>query len=186
MQITDAIARLRGWLDGSFGYIAYRGRAPDGVPQLRSDIEAVLAALSAVPKAEAVDEIQKLIREAKDQLLIAYRGGSYKSKINLAMHRLTAAERTLSTALVAAPQPAVPEGPILAALLRIAIQSFDSGGESMRSMRAQAVEAAWDILVNVDDPAFANAASECDADPWEFIASAKRLAATPKEGDRHG
>jgi len=47
-RITEAAARLQGWLAGTFAYTAYRGRAPDGVPQLRSDVGIVVkAALSA-------------------------------------------------------------------------------------------------------------------------------------------
>jgi hypothetical protein len=48
---------------------------------------------------EAMVDGKALIAEAKQQLVIAYRGGSYKSKINMAMHRLTAAERALDAAL---------------------------------------------------------------------------------------
>lgn len=63
--------------------------------------------------------------------------------------------------------------PTVAALLRIVIQSFDAGGESMRSMRAQAIEAVWHGLFDFKDPAFAAANTECDRDPWAFIAKAK-------------
>ncbi len=41
-----ASERLQGWLAGTFAYTAYRGRAPDGVPQLRSDIRIALEAIS--------------------------------------------------------------------------------------------------------------------------------------------
>lgn len=61
----------------------------------------------------------------------------------------------------------------VAALLRIAIQSFDSGGESMRSLRAQAIETVWHDLFDVDDQAFEDANRRCDADQWEFFQQAR-------------
>lgn len=64
--------------------------------------------------------------------------------------------------------------PTMAALLRIAIQSFDSGGESMRSLRAQAIETVWHSLFDLNDPAFMEANKTCDQDPREFIGTARR------------
>lgn len=63
--------------------------------------------------------------------------------------------------------------PTMAALLRLAIQSFDSGGESMRSLRAQAIETVWHDLVNLDDPAFLETFERCDKDPWQFLQDAR-------------
>lgn len=45
---------------------------------------------------EAVREALALLKEAKELLAIAYKGGSYKSKINSAVWRLTYAERALA------------------------------------------------------------------------------------------
>lgn len=72
--------------------------------------------------------------------------------------------------------------PTLAALLRIVIQSFDSGGESMRSLRAQAIETVWHDLVNINDPAFLETFERCDQDPWAFLQEARmrRLPADPR------
>lgn len=58
--------------------------------------------------------------------------------------------------------------PEIAALLRVTIQSFDNGGESMRSLRSLAVETAWH-LIQGDDPRFEAANRECDADQWAFV-----------------
>lgn len=49
-----AAERLRAYLDGSFKYTAYRGRPPEGTPQLRTDIDTVLRAPAAVREDEAV------------------------------------------------------------------------------------------------------------------------------------
>ena len=65
----------------------------------------------------------------------------------------------------------------VAALLRIVIQSFDSGGESMRSQRAQAVEAAWFLLTRGHGQMFADAYRRCDEDRWAAIARARMSAA---------
>lgn len=138
MQVSDAIARLRSWLDGTANYISYRGRAPDGVPQLRSDIEALIAALSALPKAEAV-AVKPLewnpfraetpfgsycIDDQTDLPIHALNGRppfllSGSSLTSLSRHPTLEAARAAAQAdhdalvrsrLVAAPQPAVPEG----------------------------------------------------------------------------
>ena len=65
------------------------------------------------------------------------------------------------------------DNPTMAALLRIVIQSFDSGGESMRSLRAQAIETVWHELFDVNDPAFFEANERCDRDPGQFVQDAR-------------
>lgn len=61
------------------------------------------------------------------------------------------------------------------ALLRIVWQSFDHGGESMRSQRAQALEVAMRLIDRGHDiDKLLEAANTCDADRWSYI-SASRL-----------
>lgn len=45
-RLAAAAERLRAYLDGTFHYKAYRGRAPEGVPQMRSDLDTVLSAVA--------------------------------------------------------------------------------------------------------------------------------------------
>lgn len=57
---TAAAERLRAWLDGSFRYKAYRGPAPAGVPQMRSDVDAILSAMpvARTPNASTLNAAQ--------------------------------------------------------------------------------------------------------------------------------
>lgn len=74
--------------------------------------------------------------------------------------------------------------PMVAALLRIVYQSFDAGGESSRSQRAQALEAVLFSISRNDDPAFEAARRECDSDPWEYIMRSRdALTASCSQGD---
>lgn len=63
--------------------------------------------------------------------------------------------------------------PTMAALLRIAIQSLDAGGESARSLRALAIETVWHSIFKFD-PEFSEANRKCDEDPWAFLTAARR------------
>lgn len=87
----------------------------------------------------------------------------------------------------ASPAPAVPESggllPVVSALLRITCQSFDNGGESARSLRALAVETAWHLISNHDDPRFEQERRACDADQWAYVRKA-RIAPAAKEPSR--
>lgn len=74
------------------------------------------------------------------------------------------------------PEKLAEQNAMLSALLRITIQSFDSGGESMRSQRAMAVETAWSLITDTDDPRVQAAYKECDADRWAYISKARHLA----------
>ncbi len=74
------------------------------------------------------------------------------------------------------PDKLAEQNAMLSALLRITIQSFDAGGESMRSQRAMAVETAWSLITNYDDPRVQAAYEECDADRWAYISKARHLA----------
>lgn len=65
--------------------------------------------------------------------------------------------------------------PIVSALLRVTCQSLDHGGESMRSLRALAVETAWDIISDNDDPRFEAERRACDADPWAYVRKMRLL-----------
>lgn len=44
-RLAAAAERLRAYLDGTFRYKAYRGRAPEGVPTMREDLDIVLSGL---------------------------------------------------------------------------------------------------------------------------------------------
>jgi hypothetical protein len=64
----------------------------------------------------------------------------------------------------------------VAALLRVAIQSFDSGGESMRSLRSIAVETAWRMVFVHADASFERANQLCDEDVARFVHGARMSA----------
>src|SRR5690606_6484761 len=51
---NELVERLTGFANGTFQYKVYRGKAPDGVPQLRSDILALVAALAPVEEVPVV------------------------------------------------------------------------------------------------------------------------------------
>lgn len=71
----DAADRLQGWLAGTFAYTAYRGRAPDGVPQLRSDIRIVLDASTLIPAKPAVEVVEALQKALQPFADVARRYG---------------------------------------------------------------------------------------------------------------
>jgi hypothetical protein len=52
-----AAERLRAMLDGTFHYTAYRGKAPDGAPTMRADLDAVLSAPSKQAPLEGVKSL---------------------------------------------------------------------------------------------------------------------------------
>ena len=66
-------------------------------------------------------------------------------------------------------------------MLCIVYQSFDSGGESMRSQRSQALEAAIALVrERCSDDAMRSAANERDAlGRWDYISAARRLIGGP-------
>ncbi len=67
-EIEAAAQRLRAMLDGDFRYKAYRGKAPDGAPEMRSDLDLVLSS----PLAESTPKRMVLVPiEATREMLQA-------------------------------------------------------------------------------------------------------------------
>lgn len=77
------------------------GEARTELLELRAKLSTIGAAgwkSSETDGESALKDVLDSIKEAKDLLVVAYKGGAYKSKINSALHRLTLVQRTLEQA----------------------------------------------------------------------------------------
>ena len=151
-----------------------RDTSPALVYKARAEITRLREALSSETAAREKAERELACRDAliKDHLSTIMH---LRNRVDDEAFRAETAEATIAdlTRKLEATARDVALLPMVSALLRIVCQSFDSGGESARSLRALAVETVWQIISDHDNPRFEQERRDCDTDQWAYVRKAR-------------